>query len=108
MPSWNQILIELTDCKRIDALDFVRRKYLKKLFVKTNRNIIAYYSGWLQKPNIGNADINDDDKNGFMATIHYKIPLKSIQFSLFFRTFQFGCKYGKLTLSKEANGIVSA
>jgi hypothetical protein len=45
---------------------------------------------------------------GLMATFHYKIPLKSIQFSLFFRTFQFGCKCGKLVLSKEANGIVSA
>ncbi len=70
MPSWNQVLQELHDCKRVDALDFVRRKYLKKLSDKTGRNVIAYYSGWLQKPNVGNAEINDDDKNGFMATIH--------------------------------------
>lgn len=70
MPSWNQVLDELKDCRRIDALDFVRRKYLKKLADKSQRNVIAYYSGWLQKPGIGNADISDDDKNGFMATIH--------------------------------------
>ena len=70
MPSWNQVLEEIKNSKRIDALDFVRRKYLKLLFKKTERNIIAYYSGWLQKPGIGNADINDDDKNGLMASIH--------------------------------------
>jgi len=70
MPSWNQVLTEIKTCNRVDALDFIRRKYLKKLFEITNRNIIAYYSGFLQKPNKGNAEINDDDKNGFMATIH--------------------------------------
>lgn len=71
MPSWNEVLLELQTCNRVDALDFVRRKYLQHLHEKSeNRNIIAYYSGWLQKPRIGNADICDDDKNGFMATIH--------------------------------------
>lgn len=70
MPTWNEVLIELNTCKRTDALDFVRRKYLKQLHEKTGRNTIAYYSGWLQKPGIGNANICDDDKNGLMATIH--------------------------------------
>lgn len=70
MPSWNQVLEEIKDSKRVDGLDFIRRKYLKRLYEKSGRNIIAYYSGWLQKPGIGNADIHDDDKNGFMATIH--------------------------------------
>lgn len=70
MPSWNEILNELQTCHRVDALDFVRRKYLKQLQGKTGRNIITYYSGWLQHPGIGNANICDDDKNGFMATIH--------------------------------------
>lgn len=70
MPNWNEVLIEINECNRIDSLDYIRRKYLKKLEEKTQRNVIAYYSGWLQKPNIGNSEINDDDKNGFMATIH--------------------------------------
>ena len=70
MPTWNEVLIELNTSKRIDALDFVRRKYLKELHNKSGRNIIAYYSGWLQKPGIGNASICDDDKNGLMAAIH--------------------------------------
>lgn len=70
MPSWNEVLIEIQNSNRVDALDFVRRKYFKSLSEKNNRNVIAYYSGWLQKPRIGNAEICDDDKNGFMATIH--------------------------------------
>ncbi|MEK7142408.1 MAG: S49 family peptidase [Patescibacteria group bacterium] len=70
MPSWNEVLTELQSCNRVDALDYVRRKYLDQLHKNTGRNIIAYYSGWLQKPRIGNADICDDDKNGLMATIH--------------------------------------
>jgi ClpP class serine protease len=51
-------------------LDFVRRKYLKEFSDSTGRNVIAYYSGWLQKPGSGNAEVSEDDKNGFMATIH--------------------------------------
>jgi len=70
MPSWNEVLTEIQSCNRVDALDYVRRKYLDQLHKNTGRNIIAYYSGWLQKPRIGNADICDDDKNGLMATIH--------------------------------------
>lgn len=70
MPSWNEVLQELRDCKRVDALDYVRRNYMKKLHEVTGRNVIAYYSGWLQKPGLNNISIKDDDKNGFMATIH--------------------------------------
>lgn len=70
MPSWNQVLEELTDSKRVDALDYIRRKYMQKLSEHRGRNVIAYYSGWLQKPGLAKSSINDDDKNGFMATIH--------------------------------------
>ena len=70
MPNWNQVLDEIKSAKRPDALDFVRRKYLKKLHDLTKRNIISYYSGWLQKRGIENANINDDDKNGCHLKIH--------------------------------------
>lgn len=70
MPNWKEVLEEIQQCKRTDALDFVRRRYLEAFHKKTGRNVIAYYSGWLQKPGIGNTLINDDDKNGLMATIH--------------------------------------
>ena len=72
MPSWNDILAE---CTRESSFDVVRRKYLKALREKTGRNIILYYSCWLQKPQFANQPgiemaITDADKNGFMATIH--------------------------------------
>ena len=70
MPSWNQVLLEIQRCNRRDALDFVRRKYIKRLAKLTGRNVIAYYSGWLQNPGLGNTSISDDDKNGLMAVVH--------------------------------------
>src|SRR5438128_1845442 len=72
MPNWNDILAE---CTRESSFDIVRRKYLKAFHEKTRRNVIIYYSGWLQKPQLVNQPgvelgISDSDKNGFMATIH--------------------------------------
>lgn len=69
MPNWGQVLKEIANAQ---PLDTVRRRYLKKLAKKRQRNVIAYYSGWLQKPSSGSylASITDDDKNGFMAVIH--------------------------------------
>lgn len=72
MPSWKEVLEEtrVLGC----AHDVVRRKYLKDLADYTNRNAIIYYSGWLQKGDAfrgrSGLDINDGDKNGFMATVH--------------------------------------
>ena len=73
MPGWNDILVEIQGAGSVH--DITRRKYLKKLSDLTGRNTIAYYSGWLQKGEIARQgvtgfDVNDDDKNGFMATIH--------------------------------------
>ena len=70
MPNWNEILKEMQDCKRVDALDYVRRKYLRQVSEITGRNTIAYYSGFLQKSGSNQLSINDNDKNGFMAVIH--------------------------------------
>jgi ClpP class serine protease len=36
----------------------------------TGRNTIAYYSGWLQKPNAADTAVSDKDKSGFMLAIH--------------------------------------
>jgi ClpP class serine protease len=68
MPTWKDLQSEAT-------FDSIRRKYLAKLHEQTGRNVIIYYSGWLQKASLlqhgytGFA-VNDNDKNGFMATIH--------------------------------------
>lgn len=73
MPNWKQILDEIK--ANGSTFDGVRRKYLKELYSKTGRNIIIYYSGWLQKgglerKGIVDLGINDSDKNGFMSVIH--------------------------------------
>lgn len=68
MPDWNEILNELIT--KGSTHDVVRRKYLAKLYNITKRNIIIYYSGWLQKPGIPGSEVNDADKNGFMNAIH--------------------------------------
>lgn len=68
MPNWNEILDELKEAG--STHDIIRRKYIKKLHEITGRNVIIYYSGWLQKQGISGLGINDNDKNGFMTTIH--------------------------------------
>lgn len=73
MASWSDLLTEIN--KKGSTHDIIRRKYLKKLSKLTKRNTIAYYSGWLQKPNAPNLGITDSDKNGFMNAI-YKLDCK--------------------------------
>lgn len=68
MPNWHEILGELKEAG--STHDVIRRKYIKKLSELTKRNVIVYYSGWLQKPDIGGLQVNDADKNGFMTVIH--------------------------------------
>ena len=67
MPSWQEIGNEIRAVG--SPYDIVRRKYLAELHQKTGRNVIVYYSGWLQK-NVRGLEVNDDDKNGFMAVVH--------------------------------------
>jgi len=68
MANWNEILNEIQASG--STHDIVRRKYLAKLHELTGRNIIIYYSGWLQKPGLPGTELNDADKNGFMNAIH--------------------------------------
>jgi ATP-dependent protease ClpP protease subunit len=75
MPNWGDVFSEIQLSQSqgqnqvANALNTVRLKYLKSLHDYTERNVIAYYSGWLSKGNI-QSEINDEDKNGFMTTIH--------------------------------------
>ena len=71
MPSWNEVLGEVTRLAQVGPIDQVRRSYLAKLSDYTKRNTIAYYSGWLsiQQP-LPVLHISDEDKNAFMGAIH--------------------------------------
>jgi ATP-dependent protease ClpP protease subunit len=76
MPNWHDVFVEIQQIQlqaqnaAQNAQNLVRHKYLKLLQEHTGRNIIAYYSGWLSKGNINLSEINDEDKNGFMTTVH--------------------------------------
>ena len=70
VPNSNEILNEIQ--RTGSPFDVIRRSYLKELHELTGRNVIIYYSGWLQKPNIDGriTSINDVDMNGFMTVLH--------------------------------------
>lgn len=69
MPDWKDLLDEIKASG--SQYDIIRRKYLLKLHEFTKRNIIIYYSGWLQKGELQfDFGINDNDKIGFMNAIH--------------------------------------
>jgi len=79
MPNWSEVLQEINDYikknagdpeRARQAVDVIRRKYLKALHDHTGRNVIAYYSGFLSKPTVAGLDLNDEDKNGFMMAVH--------------------------------------
>lgn len=71
MPSWSEILTEVDLYSNQGAeLDKKRAVYMDKINSISGRNIIAYYSGWLKKPDAPHVSIDDQDKNAFMTTVH--------------------------------------
>jgi len=72
--TFGQVLSEIQDVdlrrQREGVSDPVRRRYIQALHDLTGRNVIVYYSAFLQRPgaeNYNNIIINDEDKHGFMA-----------------------------------------
>lgn len=70
MPNWGEVLKTIQGTIIDHPLDVVRWRYLKAMSEYTERNVISYYSGFLQKGNPGNATIDDNDKNAFMHAVH--------------------------------------
>lgn len=73
MPNWKQVLDQVKAAG--SPYDIFRRGALAELSKVSERNTIIYYSGWLQKAELarqgfGGFELNDSDKNGFMAAIH--------------------------------------
>ncbi len=76
MPSWSEILTEIDQsANAVVILDKKREEYLNKISSITDRNVIAYYSGWLKKPDAPHVSIDEQDKNAFMTTV-YKLDKK--------------------------------
>ena len=68
MPNWGEVEHQIANVP--NPLDSIRRKYLNLMHQYTERNIIAYYSGFLQKAGVDETGINDNDKNAFMQVVH--------------------------------------
>jgi Serine dehydrogenase proteinase len=75
MATFGDVLKEIQDKnyerQREGVSDPVRRKYLEALHRLTGRNVVVYYSAFLQRQgpeHFFSTQINDEDKHGFMAT----------------------------------------
>ncbi|MDA3824047.1 MAG: serine protease [Bacteroidales bacterium] len=81
MPNWSDLLKEINQIG--SPFDILRRKYVKELYEYTGRNTICYYSGFIQKPELGpNVAVNDNDKNGLMTAINGLDPEKGLDLIL--------------------------
>lgn len=73
MPNLNSVIQEMKDLAAAgesDAADIVRSRIIAELHTYTNRNVICYYSGFLNcNGNVQHLNIDDMDKNGFMNAI---------------------------------------
>lgn len=71
MPNWNETLVEL-DADGQSRYERHQQTYLRKIAEHTGRNIIVYYSAWLQKSysRVAELSIGDADKAGFMTCCH--------------------------------------
>lgn len=77
MPSWNEIMNELNGRRRVLPngqlgfdYDGLLDKYVRAFSDIRNRNVIVYYSDWLNQIKGPNIDLNDSDMIGFMNCVH--------------------------------------
>lgn len=74
MATWGEILAELQQQAQTEGnpdFDRIRRRALRELFQYTERNVILYCSGSLQKPELRQGlMITDEDLEGFMEVFH--------------------------------------
>ncbi|MFA7157170.1 MAG: serine protease [Bacilli bacterium] len=89
MPSWNDILFEIQRTVRKNSngqvsQDFnsVLVKYIRSFAEYRKRNVIVYYSDFLNSIKGPNIDINDSDMTGFMNCIHGLDKTKSLDLIL--------------------------
>ncbi len=73
MPTWSELLAEISQITTASAFDIVRRKYLKQLTEHTHRSAVLYASSWTQpkgqiSPEL--LSIADEDIEAFMEVLH--------------------------------------
>ena len=73
MPSWSEIFNNFNRTKESDRIAYLvkeKKQYLDEISRCTGRNVITYYSGWMQKPTAADVSINDKDMNAFMEAVY--------------------------------------
>lgn len=73
MPSWSEIFNNFNRTKESDRISYLvkeKKQYLDEISRCTGRNVITYYSGWMQKPTAADVSINDKDINAFMEAVY--------------------------------------
>lgn len=70
MSSWNDVLVSIQQAGSASPIDTARRKAVGELALYRDRNVICYYSGFLQGSSSLEASINDNDMNGLMNAVH--------------------------------------
>lgn len=68
MGSWNDVQQQLDarSASDPDALDAMICESIQRISQMRGRNVICYYSGWLQRQPDSSVSVSDDDMNGFM------------------------------------------
>lgn len=76
MASWDELLNSLKEAEQEkkneqSALDKLRADSVRRLAEIRKREVVCYYSGWLQTSDpTSSVSISDDDMNGFMSALH--------------------------------------
>ena len=83
MASWSELLNEAdASADPVSFLNQRREQLLNSIYEYTGRNVIAYYSSWLTKPQAPDIDISDSDKNAFMQAIYKMDKTKGLDLIL--------------------------
>lgn len=69
MPNWGDISKKLATANEAYFSAQMRKDYINLLEQYTGRNVITYYSAFMQRPGINGCSIDDNDKNAFMQMI---------------------------------------
>lgn len=65
MPSWDEIINQVESAPN-GVIDITRKEYISKLAEIRGRNVICYYSGWLQdSQGVQETSLLDTDMTGF-------------------------------------------
>ncbi len=73
MPGWSEINEDIQRNGNGNFAEYALQlcqKYLLDIHSVTGRNVIAYYSGWLNCPSVSDCSIVETDKNAFMNAIY--------------------------------------